>query len=505
MPVVGPLGAYGLAIATGVLCFLAFPGADVWPCAFVAYLPLIIAFEGQAPRRAAGIGFVAGFVMNLLGLWWLYATMRRFSDWSSFVCLLLMLVASCYQAGRVALVGWLVASARKRAWPRGPVLVAAFAAAEFVYPLIFPWYFGACVHRAPVLMQWAEVGGPILVGLILLAPALGLSHAVVARLRREPIQRNAVLAWLAVPVAAALIGQVQIWHVEGQVNRAQSVHVGLVQPNLGPPALQGAVARVQRATRLTEELHGKKVDFAVWSEGVVLGVPAADAGLYVQTLFGQRLGVPALVGALLMRGQGRGRQLLNAGLAMAADGRMTGHYEKHRLFPVGEWLPLFETFPAFYRRLPDPINFVSGTSLDPVLLAGHPVTVLICYEDLFPGFVNDAVAAGRPEMLINMTNDAWFGDSAEPWMHLALAKFRAVEHRRYLLRATNTGVSAVIDPVGRVVVQGRTFREEAIDGVAHWIKGPRTAYELWGDAPWWAITLAAGVMALRRRRTGAPA
>jgi apolipoprotein N-acyltransferase len=103
-------------------------------------------------------------------------------------------------------------------------------------------------------------------------------------------------------------------------------------------------------------------------------------------------------------------------------------------------------------------------------------------------------------MLVNLTNDAWFGDTTEPWIHLALAQMRAVEHRMYLLRATNSGVSAVIDPVGRVIAHGGTFRAEALDAVAHWMKHGKTGYELWGDFPWWVAAVAVSVMAFRKRR-----
>jgi apolipoprotein N-acyltransferase len=291
-----------------------------------------------------------------------------------------------------------------------------------------------------------------------------------------------------------------MWHVDRRVTRAPAVHVGLAQANLDPPAIGKSVERINKELRLTEQLRRKGVDVVVWSEGVVLGVPEAHQDAYLQTLFTGRLRVPTLVGALLLRGEGREQRVLNSAIATRADGSIAGRYDKHRLFPVGEWFPLFDTFPGLYSRFPNLWHFARGTSLAAVSLGGHPVTVLICYEDVFPSFVNEAVGAGKPEMLVNLTNDAWFGDTSEPWMHLALAQFRAVEHRRYLVRATNSGVSAIIDPAGRIVVQGGTFREEALDGVAHWLGGTRTAYEIWGDGPWWLVTAAIGIMAFRRRR-----
>lgn len=112
-------------------------------------------------------------------------------------------------------------------------------------------------------------------------------------------------------------------------------------------------------------------------------------------------------------------------------------------------------------------------------------------------------AAADPDLLVNQTNDAWFLDTAEPWIHLGLAKLRAVEHRRFLVRATNSGVSAIVDPTGRVVVHGGTFREEALLGSARFIRGGQTVYEILGNAPWWLASfasMASAVVPLRRRR-----
>ena len=126
------------------------------------------------------------------------------------------------------------------------------------------------------------------------------------------------------------------------------------------------------------------------------------------------------------------------------------------------------------------------------------MTPLVCYEDILPEFTNQAVRHADPELLVNMTNDAWFGDTLEPWQHLALAQFRAIEHRRYLVRGTNSGVSAVVDPVGRVVVHSGTFAVEAISATIHWMRS-RTVYEWIGDWPWLIVSLLSLGAAFRRR------
>ena len=128
------------------------------------------------------------------------------------------------------------------------------------------------------------------------------------------------------------------------------------------------------------------------------------------------------------------------------------------------------------------------------------MTTLICYEDILPGFVNGVVRHGRPDLLVNMANDTWFGDTTEPWEHLALAQLRSIEHRRYLVRTSNSGVSAIVDANGRVTAHGGVFRREAVVGEARWMQPGPTVYERVGDVPWWGVTAAAAAAAFVRRR-----
>jgi apolipoprotein N-acyltransferase len=496
-----PRRAYLLAFATGALYFLGFAGTDIWPVSLVALAPMAVALEGQTPRRGLLIGAIAGFTMNMMGFYWLYGMLQTFSGFPWPLCIIMMSLLCAYQGGRIALFGWLTARARNRGWPGTLAFVLAFAASELVYPLLFPWYFAASVHQAPALTQLAELGGPYVVGLVLAAPSLALAEIALARLGKRPLNRRLVAIGLATPVVASLFGYVRLRQVDAQALASEPVHVGIVQGNMPLIQSKGDHAEsLSRHVRLTDELKRKGADFVVWSEAAVLfNIPAAGYDSILQRLFTRRLGIPAMFGAMLVD-HGRERtRAFNVALSSDQQGRVIGRYDKHYLLAFGEYLPFGETFPALYDWSPNSGHLTPGTTEDTVILAGHPVTALVCYEDILPAFVNRAVRQGKPEMLVNLTNDAWFGDTTEPWIHLALAQLRAVEHRRYLLRSTNSGVSAVIDPVGRVIAHGGTFRDEAVDAVAHWMKPGKTGYEIWGDAPWWLATLTIGVMAFWKR------
>ncbi len=199
----------------------------------------------------------------------------------------------------------------------------------------------------------------------------------------------------------------------------------------------------------------------------------------------RRIGAPAIFGAVIVKHVGDERRyvLYNAAVSSDEAGVIDGRYDKQYLLTFGEYLPFGETFPILYRWSPNSGHFTPGRSLEPLIVdvkgQKHPVTALICYEDILPRFTNDAVRHGDPELLVNMTNDAWFGDTTEPWEHLALAQLRAVEHRRYLVRGTNSGVSAVVDPVGRVIAHSGTFqsggdlRPHPLDAGAHALRAAR--------------------------------
>lgn len=494
-----PRTAYALAVLSGLLYFIGFPGVDLWPVSLVALVPLIIALRGQPPRRAMGLGWTAGFTMTMTGFYWLLTMLKVFSGFPLPLCLFFMAILCAYQGGRIALAGWLYGRAAARGWPAPIVFALAFVASELVFPLLFPWYFGASVHNALPLLQAAELGGPYLVGLILVAANLAFAELVEAlRAKRAP-GRVLVGVGLAVPAVAAVLGFIRIRSVEASARSAEGVKIGIAQGN---QALFDRKNALNVHKRLTKDLKAKGAELVVWSEAAV---PRAfqDAKYHedVRSVITKDLGVATIVGTVLARpttgepkARGRRVELFNTALLADATGTIVGRYDKQYLLAFGEYLPFGDVLPVLYEWSPNSGNFSRGTSLEPLVLGTHKISALICYEDILPDFVNKIVRRGDPDLIVNLTNDAWFGDSTEPWIHLALAKLRAVEHRRYLVRATNSGVSAIIDATGGVVAHGGTFREDTVVGDAKYMRSA-TVYGLIGDVPWFLAALAITVMA----------
>ncbi|MEJ7730901.1 MAG: apolipoprotein N-acyltransferase [Polyangiaceae bacterium] len=508
----GPVGAlrpriaYPLAVLTGLLYFVSFPGVDVWPLAFVSLAPLLIAMRGQPVRRAAGLGWAAGFTMTMTGFYWLMEMLRVFSGFPTPVCFLFMCILCAFQGGRIGLCGWLYGRAATRGWPAEAVFLGAFATSELLYPLLFPWYFGATMHLAPALTQVADLGGPILVGLMVATTSVAVAELVQSRREKRRLRRGWIIAGVAVPALAAVYGLVRIASVDAAVAGAEKIRLGIVQPNLPIFDRKSALPLHQRMTR---ELAKENVELVVWSEAAVpMGFNEAAYEKDVPRKLTAALGVSTVVGTVLVRDEPntpRGRRLFNTALIADEKGAIGGRYDKHYLLMFGEYLPFGEMLPILYKYSPNSGRFSPGETMDALDWRGHRIGALICYEDIIPSFVNELMRHDDPDLLVNLTNDAWFGDTTEPWIHFALAKMRAVEQRRFLVRATNSGVSGIIDPVGRVVANTGAFVTEKVIGEVGFMKGG-TVYRVIGDIPWYVIAVVMAAMSIftipaRWRRT----
>jgi|HubBroStandDraft_4_1064222.scaffolds.fasta_scaffold54085_1 apolipoprotein N-acyltransferase len=510
LPLSAP-AAYGCAFASGLLYWAAFPGADLWPLTFIAWVPLVVAMHRQPTRRAALLGLLAGLTMNVAGFAWLEQMLTTFSGFPLPLCTLFLLIVCGYQGLRIGFLGWVYGRTTARGWPAAPMFAAAFVTSELLFPVLFWWYYAATVHQVPVLMQVGDLGGPVLGGLVLLAVNIALAEPIVARLERRPVARGPLVAGAVTLVLTLAYGALRVRAVDAAARSAPEATVGVVQANMGLMEKRTDHEEgLRRHLGLSEDLRARGADFLVWSETSAMR-PVHDAtyGQELRTLT-RKIGLPTIFGAVIVKRveDERGYVFYNSAIGSQLDGSVDGRYDKQILLAFGEYLPFGETFPVLYRWSPNSGRFSSGTSLDPIVLdvrgERHPVTTLICYEDILPRFTNDAVRHADPELLVNMTNDAWFGDTSEPWEHLALSQLRAVEHHRYFVRGTNSGVSAVIDPVGRIVARSGTFRPEGISAPIHWMRS-HTVYEVLGDWPWLLVSLATLVATFRRRRTPATA
>jgi apolipoprotein N-acyltransferase len=249
-------------------------------------------------------------------------------------------------------------------------------------------------------------------------------------------------------------------------------------------------------------LQQKPLDLVIWSETSVMNpMLEDDAARIVPRSFAKQLHVPLLFGAVLVKKVEDAREYAYFNSALITDlaGQVKGRYDKQELVPFSEHMPLGRQIPKLYAISPNSGKFEIGESNEPLPLGEHRIATLICNDDAVPALANRVTQNADTDLLANLTNDAWFGDTTEPWIHLDLAKFRAIEHRRFFVRATNSGVSAFIDPVGRVLSTSKTFEEQTLVHEIAWLKG-RTPYEVLRDYPFWLAALFSAYAAFAKRR-----
>jgi apolipoprotein N-acyltransferase len=295
-------------------------------------------------------------------------------------------------------------------------------------------------------------------------------------------------------------GAVRIQEVEDTVEVAPSIEIGLVQVNMGVFEKQQQMLDAhQRHLEQSADLErDSPLDLLVWPESAY-NYPRFDRMLpFIAKEVRQNLQSPILFGALSVTHEEGYRQLYNSVYLTDRDGLVAQRYDKTHLAMFGEYLPLGDRFPRLYQLSPNSGWFTPGSHVDPLSFGPWRISTPVCYEDILPDVIRQMVSRGDPHLLVNLTNDAWFGDTQEPWIHLRLSQFRAIEHRRYLVRATNSGVSAIIDPVGRIVAHTEVGTRENLRGTVHMMEG-HTLYGRLGDWPGW-LSLAVVGLALARRR-----
>jgi apolipoprotein N-acyltransferase len=500
-----------LGLSAAALEVLGFVGFGLFPLAWIALVPALVAIRGQTPGRAFGYGLVFGTLANLGGYYWVAHMLTEYGGLPWPLAWLGLFLLCLYHAGAFALLFWGVRRAEE-SLGLAPLwtLAVAYPAVEFAYPLLFPYSIGASQYRFTAITQIVDLTG--LLGLTALIGLVnGAAYELIdARLGgRRPSGRR--LAGTALLFAAVLTyGLARMPGVERVTAGARRIKVALVQTNLGArekdadPGL--FIARHQAMSRAAVATH-PDLDLVVWPEtAYTRWLPQGQRSVREQVTRG--LDRPMIFGALTYRPRpGGDADTFNTALLTSAAGEVLGRYDKIELLLFGERIPLADTFPAIRAWLPRTATFTPGRSLAPLRLGELSFLPMICYEDILPAFVRRLWRAGGPAgVLVNLTNDSWYGDSHEPLIHLALASFRAIETRRALIRSTNTGISALVDPIGRISARSGQWRQETLVGEVPVIAGgDSTVYMRMGDVVgWlaWAGVLAGLVADRRARRRG---
>ena len=500
------------AVVAGILGFVGFVGVGVYPLAFVAWLPILHGIRGVSPARAAVLGLVFGTVLNLGGYYWIAHVLTEFGNLNHVTSVLALIGLCVYQGAMLAVVVYLVLRGEadlglKPIW----TLPIAYPALEFVYPILFTASYGVALYQLRVLTQIVDVTGVL--GLTALVAVVNgaLWEVVEARTARRALVSGRVVIPGAFVLAVVVYGLVRLPAIEAQIASAPTLKVALIQTNIGArEKMQRPEAFVERHWAMSREAVARDADvkLIVWPETIFSrGVPRNTT--HVARTVTRGLGVPIAFGAITYEGSPGRLRIYNSAMLAAPDGTIVARFDKVRLVAFSEALPWIATASGLDgiigRWLPNAATFVPGTTFEPFRMAEAVLLPTICYEATFGAFVREFWRrAGPADVLLNLTNDSWFGDTHEPRIHLAVASFRAIETRRALVRATNTGISAVVDPAGRIVRRTGQWTQAILTADVPVVRSAASApYQTIGDLLGWlclALVVLGAIAVTWRRR-----
>ncbi len=401
------------------------------------------------------------------------------------------------QAVPYGLAAYFAEASVRRGWPRWLSLAGALSCALALCPQIFPWHLAASQIGFLPYAQIAELGGESLLGFCFVSMVAAVHGCLRARGRRLLGTLAVALTALAVPLT---YGALRLPAVEHARSAATKLKLGVVQANAPIPSGDGAAYARDSLTALqalTVPLEAQGVQLTLWGESAypyALLRSTAYAPTDVRAPLGRGVHGPLLLGLETYSSLFDNGSKYNSAWLVRRDGRLAGRVDKARLIPFGEYVPFWHVLGPMRQFFGSP-GFSPGAS-GTVRVEGVRLGVLICYEDLFAPAARETVRQGA-RVLINLTNDVWFGHSRVSYLHDLLARLRAIEQRRDLVRVVNTGRSSFIAATGRQLHHAAPFRKASFV-VEPALLDARTPYSMLGDltAPACALWL---VLALRRR------
>jgi apolipoprotein N-acyltransferase len=496
------LSALGLAAVLTALSFLYPP---FFPCAWVAWVPFFRSIEQLSDwRKALWAGWLTGAVATAIGFYWLTYTIQVFGGFSLPPTALIFILFVIYSGLPFAIMAALV-----KVCGFGPLFLfpALFwVALEYSFPYLFPWHLAGSQSAFLSLIQTADLLGPHGTSLQIVWCNTLLHAIFVSDLRRRSLFVAA--AAFGVTLAAALFyGRSRIAEIDRRTRSAPTLEIAAVQGSVDIER-KWAVAYLASNLRSYLDLTAaiEQADLVLWPESAVEAwlpdempalsseiLPALPRGAFF--IFGARsfVGVPGTPDL----------KAYNSAFLTDSKGRVLGRYHKQVLLAFGEYLP----FGALLSRVPGvpPLGEGFSAGVGPITLdlpPGVRIGPLICYEDLMPNLARRLVAEKEANLLVNLTNDAWFGDGAAPWQHARLAQWRAIETRRTLIRVTNTGLTSLIDASGRLTRTAPLFSPQLLRAPAAILAG-QTFYVRYGDWFPWLITSICLAILLRRSLSAA--
>jgi apolipoprotein N-acyltransferase len=463
----------------------------LFPLAWFAFAPLFwIVVHADSWRRTLLWGWLAGFFTHLLGFYWLVYTISVFGEFPYSISAVVFLIYAALQGLQMALFAVLVK--RSGLGPLSVLPAVFWVAIEFWFPLLFPWYLANSQVPFLTFIQSADLVGPYGASFLVMWFNAAAFQAFLSWRLRRPARWNALLLVVLCVIASVVYGVLRLGAVTNETAKAAKLSLAAVQGNIDID-LKWNPAQVKRNLQTYQNLakQAEASKLVMWPETAVeLWLPENLAQVPPDVMPPLNVESFFIFGARSYRGHIGAPDFKAFNTAFLSDGkgRILGHYHKQVLLAFGEYLP-FSSILSKLPAMPFADGFTPGDGPHTLNLPGGVrVAPLICYEDLMPELSRGFVKTGKTNILVNLTNDAWYGRTVAPWQHARLSQWRAIETRRSLVRVTNTGVTAVINPKGEMTQSLPLFTAAVLRADVALLDG-ETLYVRFGDWFAWSATL----------------
>lgn len=471
-----------IALAAGAITTLALAPFDLWPLALLSIALFYLGLRDLHPRQAAWRGWYYGFGLFAAGTSWVYVSIHDYGAASPALAAFLTLGFVAGLGLLLALAAWLWARWLRRS--EAPLADAlAFAALWLAQEAFrswfltgFPWLYAGYSQLDGPLAGLAPVGGVWLLSFVLALSAALLVN--LAQLRARKVFLVSGILLLTAPWIAGLALKGHAWTTPAGEPLKVAAMQGNIEQNL---KWDPAQLNAQLALYRDLSFGAQPTDLIIWPETAVPVLKEQAAGyLSAMGRFASERQAALITGVPIRQANERGQPRYYNAVSVVGQG--DGDYLKQKLVPFGEYVPLQEVLRGLIAFFNLPMSdFARGQADQPLLQAkGYKIATFICYEVVYPEFA--AGLAAQSELLLTVSNDAWFGSSIGPLQHVQMAQMRALEAGRWMIRATNNGLTALIDPFGRITEQLPQFEQGVLYGEVVPMDG-LTPYLYWRGWP----------------------
>ena len=483
------------AILSGVLLTGAFPKIGLDWLAWIALVPLLYAIKDLSAGTSFRVGFITGLVHFLTLLYWLVPVMRTYGYLPMYLSVSVLVLLAAFLALFIALFSTALSAVGRK--PAGclTLIPLIWVALEYIRSFIFsgfPWeLLGYSQYNRLQLIQISDILGvyglSALIAFVNGAIFITLLHIVKRRWQHTNItKRLAAGSIIALILAVALTGSYGHWRlkaIDRLITIAPKTRISVIQGNIDQavkwdPAFQ--IETIKKYNQLSSSVSKLQPDLIVWPESATPFYFLYDVAPSEMVIEGIRqTGTDYLIGSPSFVRTDGVVQYYNSAYLIIPEEKTLGKYDKTHLVPFGEYVPFKKWLPFLGKIVAQVGDFRAGKVGKTLPWRKEQLGVQICYEIIFPG-LSRAMAKNNASILVNITNDAWFGKTSGPYQHFSMTVFRAVENRRSLARSANTGISGFIDPAGRILASTDLLQDVVATQMVPMLK-ERSIYTQIGD------------------------